>query len=240
MPMIASPQQRAAAQPEPVIVGWVGQVLKKASVYADAKLGSRVHFTVDPGPEAFLVVEPSAPEGWVKILLTNGSYGFMQSGAIELVQDTEGRFQQVTAQVTRPSQPRVATNTTGSRSGAARATAAELGTTFKGTPYKWGGNDINNGIDCSAFVQQLYGAIGLQLPRTAAQQALVGTPITRLEDLRKGDRLYFWENRRNTIGHTGLYLGDGTFVHSSSSRRGVAIDRLTDPKWKNILVAARR
>jgi cell wall-associated NlpC family hydrolase len=111
-----------------------------------------------------------------------------------------------------------------------RAAAAQKGLKYIGTPYVWGGNDINNGIDCSGFVKKLYGDIGMNLPRQ---------PITRLENLRKGDRLYFWENKRNTIGHTGIYLGNGYFVHSSRGHNGVNTDLLTE-KWLKILVAARR
>ena len=79
----------------------------------------------------------------------------------------------------------------------------------------------------------------MKLPRTAAEQALVGQPVCRLEDLQSGDRLYFWEKKRSKIGHTGLYLGNGYFVHSSSGNHGVATDYLT-PRWRAILVAARR
>ena len=124
-------------------------------------------------------------------------------------------------------------------SGLTRADAAHWSLNFKGTPYKWGGNDPTRGIDCSAFVKFLYGQIGLQLPRTAAEQALVGAPIRRLENLQPGDRLYFWSYKRNMIGHTGLYLGNGYFVHSSTNHHGVDTDYLTQ-KWLGILVAARR
>jgi cell wall-associated NlpC family hydrolase len=85
----------------------------------------------------------------------------------------------------------------------------------------------------------MYGKIGIELPRTAAEQALVGEPITRLEQLRKGDRLYFCDKSRHRIDHTGMYMGDGTFIHSSHGKGGVAITPLTR-SWLSILVAARR
>ena len=122
---------------------------------------------------------------------------------------------------------------------ASRAAAAKKGLNYIGTPYVWGGDSITSGIDCSGFVKKLYGDIGINLPRTAAEQAKVGTRITRLEDLKAGDRLYFWEKKRATIGHTGLYLGNGYFVHSSRGHNGVNTDQLTE-KWQRILVAARR
>ncbi|MCG9894787.1 MAG: C40 family peptidase, partial [Fimbriimonadaceae bacterium] len=116
---------------------------------------------------------------------------------------------------------------------------------YIGTRYVWGGNSLTGGIDCSGFVKELYEGIGVNLPRTAREQARVGKPIERLEDLRAGDRLYFWDRRRGYIGHTGIFLGyhpDGGayFIHSSSNNRGVATDDLRNPKWRNILVGARR
>jgi cell wall-associated NlpC family hydrolase len=104
---------------------------------------------------------------------------------------------------------------------------------------------LTNGIDCSGFVQQLFGKIGVDLPRTAAEQAKVGKKIERLEDLQPGDRLYFWDKKRGKIGHTGIFLGffkDGGayFIHSSTNNKGVDTDDLRSKKWLNMLVAARR
>ncbi|HXH60610.1 MAG TPA: NlpC/P60 family protein, partial [Fimbriimonadaceae bacterium] len=96
-----------------------------------------------------------------------------------------------------------------------------------------------------AFVKDVFADIGVELPRTAAEQYKVGTPVTRLEDLKPGDRLYFWDNKRGIIGHTGIFVGfqsDGGayFIHSSKSRGGVATSDLRNPMWRRLLVAARR
>ena len=107
-----------------------------------------------------------------------------------------------------------------------RGAVADYALKFKGTPYVWGGNNLTGGIDCSGFVKQLYGAIGLELPRTAAEQVNVGLQVQRLEQLQKGDRLYFWDYKRNCVGHTGIYLGNGYFVHSSMTHKGVDTDYL--------------
>ncbi|MBI3720982.1 MAG: C40 family peptidase, partial [Fimbriimonas ginsengisoli] len=124
-----------------------------------------------------------------------------------------------------------------SRNGSA---LAQYSLNFVGAPYQWGGNSTMTGIDCSGFVKQIYGAIGVSLPRTAAEQVSVGQPILRLEDLQSGDRLYFWDSRRGKVGHTGIYLGNGYFVHSSSGKGGVSTDYLGAKKWLKLLVAARR
>ena len=127
----------------------------------------------------------------------------------------------------------------------AKARAIEESFHYIGTPYQWGGENLTGGIDCSAFVQKLYGHEGIALPRTAREQAEVGMQVERLEQLQAGDRLYFWSSKKGAIGHTGIFLGffqDGGayFIHSSSSNHGVATDDLRNPKWRRILVEARR
>jgi cell wall-associated NlpC family hydrolase len=220
----------AALANEKVVLGQIGKVLQPTSVFTQPDPTSKTWFNVQP--DALLCVKTDAPKGWIKVLLNTGRYGYVPAEAI-LPMNYE---------VTGPSKPvRSSAAMTASRgSASARAVAADRGLDFIGTPYVWGGNDINNGIDCSAFVQKLFGGIGVNLPRTAAEQALVGKPITRLEELQKGDRLYFFDKSRGKIGHTGLYLGDCKFVHSSSNHKGVNVDDLRSGHWLKILVAARR
>jgi cell wall-associated NlpC family hydrolase len=109
--------------------------------------------------------------------------------------------------------------------------------TWMGTPYVYGG-ESRNGIDCSSFVQHVFRANGVSLPRTAAQQAKVGTPIA-MTDLQTGDRLYF-SSSRTYIDHTGIYIGNGKFIHASGSRRGVTISDLSESFYQRIYVGARR
>ncbi len=208
------------------VVGKLGQTLQATTIHAAPSAKSRVFYSAPK--YLYLVLRGEPKNGWQRVLMINGADGYVRAGVLARLP------YEVTYDPSRPA---------ASRSGAAagaRPLAAEWGLRFVGTPYKWGGNDLQNGVDCSGFVQKLYGAIGLKLPRTAAEQALVGTPIRRIEDLQPGDRLYFWDSKRGKIGHTGLYIGRGYFVHSSSGRKGVATDYLGDPKWRKTLVAARR
>src|SRR5581483_11199807 len=110
---------------------------------------------------------------------------------------------------------------------------------YQGTRYVFGGNDLINGIDCSGFVQQLHRQLGIELPRTAAEQIGVGEVVPAVDQLRPGDRLYFTNSARQLVSHTGLYLGNGYFIHASSSAGQVTVSYLTD-KWLNLLVGARR
>lgn len=109
--------------------------------------------------------------------------------------------------------------------------------TWLGTRYVYGGRS-RRGIDCSALVQTSYRAVGLRLPRTAAEQSRIGT-LVNPANLQPGDRLYFSASGTR-VDHTGLYMGDGLFVHASGSGRAVMISRLGDRRNWNIFVWARR
>lgn len=99
---------------------------------------------------------------------------------------------------------------------------------WQGTPYRLGGA-TQTGIDCSALVQNVFRSeFGLQLPRTARQQAQSGKNINR-SDLIPGDLVFFRTGHHTW--HVGIYLEDKKFFHASSSK-GVTISRLDNVYWK--------
>lgn len=212
-----------------VVLGKLGQTTEKTKIFAAPNSRARVYYTAKAFE--YLVVRTSEKPAYLKVLLQNGVYGYVPKDDIAQLP------YEVTADA--PASKRSGGRQAGTLTSRTGSALAQYSLNFLGTPYKWGGNDVYNGIDCSAFVKKMYGKVGVNLPRTAAEQALVGKPITMLEHLQPGDRLYFWDAKRNKIGHTGIYMGGGYFVHSSSGRKGVATDFLSD-KWKKILVAARR
>ena len=94
---------------------------------------------------------------------------------------------------------------------------------YLNTPYLWGGRS-SFGIDCSAFVQQVYKLYNdVRLPRDASQQATVGTEIPFAER-KKGD-LAFLNNSEGVIDHVGLLLSENEIIHSSGK---VRIDTFTE------------
>ena len=107
---------------------------------------------------------------------------------------------------------------------------------WKGTPYKYGGSNLN-GVDCSAFVQNTYRDVfGRDLPRTTKTQINKGKKVSK-SNLKPGDVVFF-KISKNSL-HNGVYLGQSQFIHASSSK-GVTISRLDNVYWKQTYYTARR
>jgi cell wall-associated NlpC family hydrolase len=109
-----------------------------------------------------------------------------------------------------------------------------------GTPYKFGGNNPEKGLDCSGFVKHVYKvSADISLPRSAAEMSQLGEMVAK-EELKPGD-LVFFNTRKKPNSHVGIYAGDGTFVHASSSRtKEVTVSRIGEKYWANRFNGARR
>jgi cell wall-associated NlpC family hydrolase len=116
----------------------------------------------------------------------------------------------------------------------------QLAHRFLGTTYTWGGVS-SFGFDCSGFTQMLERQRGIEMPRDADLQAgWTGViPVDR-KDLQPGDLLFFGAGP-SRITHTGMYIGQGEFIHDTThDHPGVQISHLDDMPWTKLLVAARR
>lgn len=96
---------------------------------------------------------------------------------------------------------------------------------FVGVPYVYGGTSPN-GFDCSGFTYYVFKKFGITLPRTAQECAGVGTKVSR-ENIKPGDILLFDRDNDYRIGHVGIYIGNGKFIHASSSKGKVVIASLS-------------
>ena len=107
-----------------------------------------------------------------------------------------------------------------------------------GTPYRFGGTG-KNGIDCSAFVQQVYMHVfGTDLVRTAFQQFGSVKQLLSKDSLQEGD-LVFFKTVKSRISHVGIYLANNHFVHSCSSK-GVTVSSLDETYWARTYATAGR
>lgn len=150
-------------------------------------------------------------EGWLQVRLPDKSSAWIQSG--DVVSDPKP--------LTIPE-------------------SIDLAKRFLGIPYLWGGRS-SYGFDCSGFTQMLVRARGINMPRDADQQAVwTGVITVDRKDLQPGDLLFFGSSRRD-ITHTGMYIGDGQFIHGTTNGHPVVqISRLEDQPWTQLLVACRR
>lgn len=106
-----------------------------------------------------------------------------------------------------------------------------------GIPYRFGGTTLR-GIDCSAYVQRVFGLLDMKLPRTAREQYGVGASIGR-DELAIGD-LVFFRTYASFPSHVGIYLGDSLFIHASSVVKKVTIDSIDVPYYRKRFLGARR
>jgi peptidoglycan DL-endopeptidase CwlO len=112
------------------------------------------------------------------------------------------------------------------------ATAARLATAHLGTPYRRAGASPG-GFDCSGLVSYVFAKVGVAVPRRAADQYQVGTPVER-DELAPGDVVFF-----DRLRHNGIYLGDGRFIHATQPG-GVKMARLDNEWFRSRWVGARR
>jgi peptidoglycan DL-endopeptidase CwlO len=92
---------------------------------------------------------------------------------------------------------------------------------FIGVPYSYGGASPASGFDCSGFTRFVYAHFGVDLPHSSGAQYDLGRPVSRA-GLRPGDLVFF-----DGLGHVGLYVGAGRFIHAPHTGTSVEIDSLS-------------
>lgn len=185
-----------------------------ANVYRETDVTSARPKLVAPFTARLEVLDEGGEARWLRVRLPSGETGFVQSGDVRVAE-----------------------------AGAARPPLAgpelvAVARRFVGLPYLWGGM-TPWGLDCSGFVSAVYRASGRLLPRDADQQwGDPGAQPVERAALEPGDLVFFGGE---SIGHVGLYAGDGRFLHATTHERPVVQEsRLDEPHWTEIYRGARR
>lgn len=116
--------------------------------------------------------------------------------------------------------------------------AARTAERFVGIPYRWGGDNVVEGMDCSGFVRAVYNLCGLSIPRTSRDQYRAGDAVAR-QDLLDGD-LVFFGSSVDKINHVGIYVGNGKFVHAPRRGEEIRVTSIDDNYFDKRFVGARR
>ncbi len=105
---------------------------------------------------------------------------------------------------------------------------------YLGVPYVWGGSSPSTGFDCSGFIMYVFAQVGVSLPHHAASQFAYGTPVSR-DQLAPGDLVFF-----DGLGHAGIYIGGGQFVHAPHTGDVVKISSIYEAWYAATWVGGRR
>ncbi len=95
--------------------------------------------------------------------------------------------------------------------------------------------------DCSDFVDKVFAANGMSLPRTAISMSILGTRLKSSKELRMGDLVFFsGEKVSRIVGHVGIYVNNGIFIHLSQPEIGVRMESLYSDYYRKRYLTARR
>lgn len=164
--------------------------------------------------------------GWYKVSY-NGKDGYISKSLV-----TEGEPPATTSSRSQE-EPRSATTTSASSN-----SVVQVAESYAGSKYVSGGSSPS-GFDCSGFTQYVYGKCGITLSRTSYTQATQGTAVNKSE-LQPGDLLLFHYYGSSSIGHVGIYVGNGKFIHAANSNRGVVYDSIESGYYADNYAGARR
>lgn len=191
-------------------------VIKGVNFRADDTTSSSVYGTI---PTGTVLPVQSADTYWVKVAY-NGRTGYVSRSYVTL---------QGTSTASAPA----ATTGTGSK-------IVSTAKTYQGkVTYVWGERDPSRLIfDCSSFTQFIYKKYGISLPWSSRQQSQMGSYVSK-SNLRTGDLVFFSVGTPGQVGHVGIYIGSGQFIHNLPNK-GVIISSLGSTYWSGHYITGRR
>ncbi len=185
-------------------------------------------------------------DGWTKVEY-NGQTGYVASDYIsdtEVSTTSRSASTRTTSSSSSSSSSSTTTATTtssSSSSSSSSATGAEIvayAKKYLGSKYVYGGSSPSTGFDCSGFTTYVFKHFGYSLSRSSSAQASNGTAVSK-SNLQAGDIICFSRSSSSsTVGHVGIYIGNGQFIHAANSRKGVIISNVSGDGY--YYVCARR
>jgi cell wall-associated NlpC family hydrolase len=111
---------------------------------------------------------------------------------------------------------------------------------YLGVPHCMGGTTMKC-MDCSGLLVTVFAKHGIHLPHNSEEQARYGKIITGMDELIKGDLVFFIRSYKTHrfITHSGIYIGNNKFIHTST-KNGVTITSLNDPWWNERFIFGTR
>ncbi len=177
----------------------------------------------------------SEEDGWAKVEY-NGNIGYVSTKYVsdKKVTVTSRSSATRTSQEKKESTEKATTENTNTEikakgTGNSSAKGSEIvafAKKYLGSKYVYGGSSPS-GFDCSGFTSYVYKNFGYSLTRTSSGQSSQGKAVSKSE-LQLGDLVCFSKSSGSKkIGHVGIYIGGGKFIHAANARKGVIISNLT-------------
>lgn len=169
----------------------------------------------------------SEENGWYKVSY-NGKEGYISKSLVTLGKAPEETSSRNPEEPRQPSAPSVAAGS-----------VVDVAKNYIGYNYVSGGASPSTGFDCSGFTKYVYGQCGITLSRTSSAQAINGTAVDK-SNLQPGDLLLFHYYGSSSVGHVGIYVGDGQFIHAANAKKGVVYDTINSGYYADNYAGARR
>lgn len=209
--------------------------------YASFDCGTNVR----SGPSTSTSIVKQAPKGetcfiigfncgWYKVSY-NGNKGYVRS---DLVTMLECPYSNSGSPGNTYKEPGRNSNSNNNNYTSAGTKIVNYAKQFLGYRYVYGGSSPSTGFDCSGFAQYVFKQCGYTIGRTTTQQNQNGTRIGSRSDLKPGDLVLFASG--GSFTHTGIYIGNGQFIHASNASTGVIISSLSESYYSARFVCGRR